>query len=323
MVKEKEVKIKVTVLDANAQIDVSEIVSNKMNHRSPAKGCSDMGYGAFSTVKDDAGESNKPTLISLALSDDANKRAEFVKLIEKCDPDIAEHAENARTLGQLQAIRVRPVDGGYDTIFGARRVLQRMYLVCKYGESPKINACIVECDDLSARAAAMSENTARKNPDVIEAGKYYEELRKKEGLTYQQIAEVVGENWQTVRRSSKIATSPKLSTEQKEKISRGEMGVVKAYEIATEKKSSPTAPATANNGKGTDGKGGRRVAPSLAQYEEWYSTDSILHEKVREFIALRILQCEYLKYEDFQKKVKESSKDDGETKEKKKKAHAS
>lgn len=229
------------VLERNDVIPLSAIVSNKMGYRKAAKGCWEMGYGIINPAEDDNEVSPLPTLFSLGLSNDKNKETEFCKLLEKFQPDIVDDAENFRVVGQLQPIFVRPNDivnvGGYDVIFGMRRILMAMYLHCKYNKLAEIRADIVECDDAEARIIAFSKSRYRP-ADPIEMGLYYEKLRNT-GLNYQEVAILVDGNWQMIRRLAKIATSDKLSKEQKDKVSCGEMGLVKAYEIATTEVKSP------------------------------------------------------------------------------------
>src|SRR5436190_4318794 len=109
------------------ELDLASIVSATENLRDTAPRLSDKGWRVFEATK------GQPSLISLALSTDATKQAEYVTLIEENEPTIKELADNMATTGQLEPVRVRPGDkkGEFDLVFGARRALARLYIHAK------------------------------------------------------------------------------------------------------------------------------------------------------------------------------------------------
>src|ERR1051325_1142485 len=110
------------------ELELASIVGAKENLRDTLPTLNQLGYGIFQ------GTNDKPkSLVSMALSEDAQEQAEFVALIEENEPTVKELADNMTTTGQLEPIRVRPTEekDKYDLVFGGRRMLARLYIHAK------------------------------------------------------------------------------------------------------------------------------------------------------------------------------------------------
>src|SRR4051812_22289886 len=107
------------------ELDLASVVGAKENIRDTAPCLSQRGYGIFQPT-----DKQPQSLVSLALSHDPQHQAEYAGLIEENEPSVKELADNMTTNGQLEPIRVRPTEEKekYDLVFGARRVLARLYI---------------------------------------------------------------------------------------------------------------------------------------------------------------------------------------------------
>ncbi len=114
------------------------------------------------------------TLWPLAVSDNPEERAQFVKLLQDFDPDLVSMAGTMLTQGQLQAVEVR--EGGsskgkpvYTLSFGCRRCLAILYNWCMLGKpkEPVVNATLVKGNEGQLLQRAIVENI-RKQPNPIE-----------------------------------------------------------------------------------------------------------------------------------------------------------
>jgi ParB-like nuclease domain len=127
------------------ELDLASIVCAKENLRDTAPWLSKRGYSIFQPT-----DTQQHSLASLALSDDSQQQAEYVSLIEQNEPTIKELSDNMAVNGQLEPIRVRSTEerDKYDLVFGARRVLARLYTYAKSaGKIPaRLTAEVVEQD---------------------------------------------------------------------------------------------------------------------------------------------------------------------------------
>ena len=251
------------------ELDLAAIVSASENIRDTVPWLSKLGYSVFQ-AKDDQQES----LVSMALSSDPQKQAQFVQLVEENEPSIKELADNMTTTGQLEPIRVRPSDqkGEYDLVFGARRMLARLYIHAKSaGKVPaRLTAEIAEHDGRDALYASISENI-RAEPSPIDDARSFDRLRKMFGMTPKEIGAAMGKGDKIVRTRLKLLRLPK---ELQEKVHLGKIGVERALKHF--------------EGKDEDGQKDkdRRKAPSLAEIRQYYlSSPDDLPDEIRPFIT--------------------------------------
>lgn len=275
------------------EVDLHNVVSNKSNRRAPSPALAAAGYGVFEVLTDEQaaqagvkGDDWKqlPTLISLALSDDPVKQAEFIGLIDQYEsestdgPSITELAADMMTNGQLQNIGVACVDEGqYDIVFGCRRALARAYTHAKTaGKIPaRLLSDVIEVKKGQGIYTAWSENFMRRNPSPMEQARFFKEL-KQQGMKINDIAESCNLDHQVVRLRLKLN---QLKPEQQEKVHTGKLGVVKALKIL-EGKAAPDAEKPEN----------RRRMPSLKQAEAIYGDLDGKGEVIKEFHGKQVTE---------------------------------
>lgn len=270
-------------------IPIGQVVSNKQNPRKSVPALFGHGYGVFSKMDN----SDKPSLVSLALSEDEADRENYVDLIEKQEPEIKSLADDLKIHGFLQncVVRVLP-QGGYDLEIGCRRTLAALYNYAKYGDKPIIKAVVTNDSDDRSRYKAFSENFHRRQMDPIEEAEFFVTLGK-QGMKMREIAERSGVNEQTVRQRARLV---ELDKNQKEKVRSGEIPITKAIAYLDKGKEPGKEP----EGRGFKGTGQRRSVPTLQEFQAMYQNEA-LDEKVREFIALRILQVDYVTLKELKK----------------------
>ena len=258
------------------ELDLASIVGAKENLRDTVPWLSNLGYGIFEGTKEE-----DVSLVSMALSDDSQQQAQYVLLIEENEPSIKELADNMTTTGQLEPIRVRPTDekGKYDLVFGARRMMARLYIYAKSaGKFPaRLTAEIAEHDGRDALYASISENI-RAEPSPMDDARSYERLRKSFNMTAAEIADAMGKGVKVVRTRLKLLKLPK---EMQDKVHLGKVGVERALEYFEGK---------------DEKKGGedRLKAPSLKEIRQYYSSAAdalpdeigpLVNEDVRKLFA--------------------------------------
>jgi ParB-like chromosome segregation protein Spo0J len=185
--------------------------SHKNNHRDIfRKDVTEVGYGLFESQP---GKPELPPLWSLATSNDAAKRAEFLRVMElyegvnPADPTIIELAQSiyAGKAGQINPVQLL-VKGKKDgkpqieIIAGHRRCLAVLWLWCKgLVEKPLVECYFVTGNELDLSALQKDENALRKavNPIIVAQG-YQRALNG--GATIEQVAEANGVSEQTVER---------------------------------------------------------------------------------------------------------------------------
>jgi ParB family chromosome partitioning protein len=116
--------------------------------------------------------------------------------------------------GLLEPIIVRPKDGSFELVAGARRLA-----ACRLLGWRKINCQIIELDDQEALEAAIAENVARKTLDPLEEARSFEEYTKRYGWGSQAaLAEKIGKSPYYVSRRLRLLKLPE--TELKELLRR-------------------------------------------------------------------------------------------------------
>jgi ParB/RepB/Spo0J family partition protein len=298
--------------DAIREIPIVDIKSNSQNPRESAKDLTQMGYGIFFKLEG----SDKPAVVPLALSEKPEDKAEYCKLMEKFENGIVESAASIKKSGQLQGASVRKLpDGGYDLIFGCRRLLSCLYNHCKHGDNAIIRAVVSDnITDEEARDRSLAENIQRLNMNPMEQARIMARL-KQAGKSIQEIQDISGIDHQVVRQRLVLL---KLEPALQQKVEDGELGVVKALNIV-KGKTNPNKGGGAT-GKGHTGDGSRRKVPTLKEFQAMYENDGDLHEEVRKFLAAKVLHLEYMtfaklqaekkKIADAENKGREPAKDD-------------
>lgn len=172
---------------------------------------------------------------NLALSDNAEDRAEFVRLIEKhewrdangeIDPESVVELAASLAHCQIEPIMVRRYtalqDGvhqqRFGVIVGERRVIATAYNYAKHGIAPVVQGTIVRMTLESASTLAWEENRRRKAPSDMEVARYFHALleeRKGEinpetgrKWTMRQVAMSIHEDYQEFRRHEALVYLP-------------------------------------------------------------------------------------------------------------------
>lgn len=102
-------------------------------------------------------------------------------------------AESIKKFGQLQPIKVRPVDeryqteGGflYECVFGTRRLA-----ACRQAGLTEVEATIQDVDDRQARLQIWEENQQREDLDDIARGEFLKAYKADYGLTWPQMEQI-------------------------------------------------------------------------------------------------------------------------------------
>ncbi len=237
-------------------LDLIRVAINPEVYRNPAPGLVNSGKCPYN-------KDGKPTPLelvhSLALSDDPDKRAEYVALIDEYEghgvDSIRELADSPNGLKsrQIQAVLLGPyrIHVGddyalrYRVIAGERRVLAMAYLFAKYGDDKYafIKAeTIGRCNKSVAKGISIAENFLRLAPAPSEVAYTYLAFRQ-EGKKIAEIAEYVFGNdprktqssaYQHVRNHLNLVRGAnKLTSERLAQLDNGEIGLTKAIKEAS------------------------------------------------------------------------------------------
>lgn len=299
---EKKATPEAVVLGINPEkiekISPEQIVTNQKNPRKSAPTLVDMGYGIFTQLEG----SDRAPLVTLALSKSEDDKKEFVKLIETFEPEIVTLANSMGTRGQLQPARVRPrTEGGtFDLVFGCRRLLAWLYLSCLNGQMYPLYSTVAEVGDDEAAYQAFDENTCRRPMNPIEQAEWIRSLGS-QGLDKEEIKKHTNLDSQVQRQRLLLL---KLDQKRQDEVASGELGVVKALQIVQGKAASGGGGRVQKGGKPGGKPGERRKAPTLGEWQDIYENREGLNEKVREFIALEVLQVPYITWAALQKEKK-------------------
>ncbi len=120
------------------------------------------------------------------------------------DPErVRELAESIRESGLQQPIKVRPVNGRYEIVFGDRR-----YLAHKLLDLKTIKAIVTEMDDQETVVIRGIENLQRENLTPSEEAATYLALKNEGGLGVMAIAKRTGKTPHTIKRYLDFAAYP-------------------------------------------------------------------------------------------------------------------
>jgi ParB family chromosome partitioning protein len=147
---------------------------------------------------------------------------------DQIDPErVRELAESIRESGLQQPIKVRPVNGRYEIVFGDRR-----YLAHRLLELKTIKAIVTEMDDQECVVIRGLENLQRENLTPSEEASHYRMLRDEGGLSIPQISKKTGRTYVTVKRYldfSECSEEVRRAVDQK-KVSLGVLEVLREIE---------------------------------------------------------------------------------------------
>ena len=116
------------------------------------------------------------------------------------DPEELEQlAATLRTLGMIQPIVVRPLDGhpedGYEIVAGERR-----WRAAQLAGMSTVPAIIRSLDEQRTTLYSLAENIARSNLNPIELANGYQSVLDQHGFSQTELAEAIGQNVKTVNR---------------------------------------------------------------------------------------------------------------------------
>lgn len=117
--------------------------------------------------------------------------------------EISGLAESIKSIGQLQAILIRPTGERFEIVFGHRR-----FLACQKIGFVTIRAMVKDLDDITTALMRATENVERKDISPIEEAAVYENLYKQLGLTVDQIAERMGKSAGLIKRRLDLLRMP-------------------------------------------------------------------------------------------------------------------
>jgi ParB family chromosome partitioning protein len=120
------------------------------------------------------------------------------------DDKLAELAQSIDKHGLVVPIKVRPNSGGYEIIYGHRRVE-----ACRQNNAEEIESIVEGLDDTRALIEALIENLQREDLSEEDEGAAYL-LLAQEGKTQRQIAKDISKNPAEVAKKAKYATDPVL-----------------------------------------------------------------------------------------------------------------
>lgn len=99
--------------------------------------------------------------------------------------EVGSLAESIKRLGQLQPIKVRPVDGHYECVFGNRRLA-----AMRVASFTHVEAIVQELDGEQARLQIWEENEEREDLDDVAKGRFLKAYKEDYGLSFSEMASV-------------------------------------------------------------------------------------------------------------------------------------
>lgn len=121
--------------------------------------------------------------VKIQLSDILRSPHQTRSILE--DEGLRELAESIRDNGLLQPIKVRPIEQGYELVYGHRRVAAMRLLGWT-----RCEAIVEEVDDRGSLVQSLIENLQREDLDVLEEARSYKTLAER-GYTLREIAQLV------------------------------------------------------------------------------------------------------------------------------------
>jgi len=140
------------------------------------------------------------------------------------DETLEELAASIRSVGLLQPVVVRPVDGGYELVAGERR-----WRACKLAGLTRIPAIIRETGDDQMLRDALIENLQRVDLNPLDEAAAFRQLVDDFGATHEEIAERVGKSRAAVTNSLRLL---QLSPDVQQRIAAGTFSAAHGRAIA-------------------------------------------------------------------------------------------
>jgi len=140
------------------------------------------------------------------------------------DDALDELAASIRSVGLLQPVVVRPVDGGYELVAGERR-----WRACKLAGLTRIPAIIRETGDDQMLRDALIENLQRVDLNPLDEAAAFRQLVDDFGATHEEIAERVGKSRAAVTNSLRLL---QLSPDVQQRIAAGTFSAAHGRAVA-------------------------------------------------------------------------------------------
>lgn len=119
------------------------------------------------------------------------------------DEELSELADSVRQNGVLQPILVRPYEGHYQIVAGERR-----YQAAKMAGLTTIPVMVRELDDEKVLIVALVENLQRSDLNAMEEARGYRMLMDQNGLTQQQLSEVLSKSRSSIANTLRLNDLP-------------------------------------------------------------------------------------------------------------------
>jgi len=123
--------------------------------------------------------------------------------LDVSEEGVIELANSIDSIGQLQAILLRPVGDRFEVVFGHRRFLAVRWLGRKV-----INAVVKELDDVQVALMRATENVVSERLSPIEEGAVYVDLKETHGLTLDEISRRMRKSLGVVKRRMDLLKMP-------------------------------------------------------------------------------------------------------------------
>jgi len=140
------------------------------------------------------------------------------------DEALGELAASIRSVGLLQPVVVRPVDGGYELVAGERR-----WRACKLAGLLRVPAIVRETGDDQMLRDALIENLQRVDLNPLEEAAAFRQLVDDFGATHEEIAERVGKSRAAVTNALRLL---QLSPDVQQRIAAGTISAAHGRAIA-------------------------------------------------------------------------------------------
>ncbi len=119
------------------------------------------------------------------------------------EDDLAELADSVAACGLLQPLVVRPVEGGYQIVAGERR-----YQAARRTGLVVVPALVREVSDDEVLQLALIENLQRRDLNPMEAARGYKALIEKNGLTHEEVAQVLSKSRSSITNALRLLELP-------------------------------------------------------------------------------------------------------------------
>ncbi len=119
------------------------------------------------------------------------------------EDDLRELCESIRLHGVIQPVVVRPVDDGFESVVGERRLR-----ACRMAGLKTVPAIVRKLSPRESAEVSLIENLQRRDLNCLEEARGYERLINEFGLTQQEMALRVGKSQSTVANKLRLLKLP-------------------------------------------------------------------------------------------------------------------